>query len=109
MLAGANLGSDDLLGGKVSAADTFSAGSIGKISINGSVTNSTFGAGLNPVDGIFRNGNDKVMGGAASRIGSVNLKHGVDASTRFYAGAFGKIRTPKKVVPAAGTSFQVLG
>ncbi len=109
VLAGANLGSDDLLGGSGPAADTFTAGAIMKISIAGNVANSTFGAGLNPVDGIFRDGNDIVAGGAASRIGAVSLKHPVDASTRFYAGAFGKIRDPKKVLPGAETNFQVLG
>jgi uncharacterized delta-60 repeat protein len=108
VLAGANLGSDALLGGTGSAADAFGAGAIGKITINGAVTNSTFGAGLDPSDGVLRSVNDSVIGGAASRIGSVALKHPVDASTRFYAGAFGKIRAPKKVVPAAGTNFEVL-
>jgi len=108
VLAGANLGSDDLVGGTGSAADTFAAGAIGKIAINGAVTNSTFGAGLDPADGVLRSVNDTVIGAAASRIGSISLKHPVDASTRFYAGAFGKIRAPKRVVPAAGTNFQVL-
>ena len=56
VLGGAGLGSDNQLGGTGSAADSFAAGSIGKITIGGPVTASTFGAGLSPASGNFRSG-----------------------------------------------------
>ena len=108
VLSGANLGSDSKLGGSGIAADSFSASSIGQIKIAGAVSNSTFGKGLNPVDNVFRNGNDTVIGGAASRIGSISVKHGVDAISRFYAGAFKKVKAPGKVVIGKDPRFEVL-
>ncbi|MDB5293475.1 MAG: conserved repeat domain protein, partial [Phycisphaerales bacterium] len=60
ILAGANLGSDGVLGG--SSPDTFSAGNIGAVKINGSITATIIAAGVNPADNIFGNGNDTAAG-----------------------------------------------
>ncbi len=108
ILAGASLGTDNAIGGTGSAADTFGGGAIGKIKVGGAVVNSTIGAGVNPVDGIFRNGNDVVVGGTASRIGSVSIHSGVDTASRFFAGAFGKLKTPRTVKPMANSTFEIL-
>ena len=53
LLAGADLGTDWAVGGTGAAADSFQAGSIGKVSIGGSVTDSLIGAGLVAHDGAF--------------------------------------------------------
>ena len=42
-------------------ADTFRQGIIGAIKVNGSITGSVVGAGLNPNDATIGNGNDTVM------------------------------------------------
>jgi hypothetical protein len=51
---------------------------------------------------------DTVVGGTASRIGSISV-HGVDAASHFIAGAFGSVAIPKKVKDlAADSRFEVL-
>ena len=53
VLAGANLGADNALGGAGANADTFGAGSLGSVIVLGGMTNSFAGAGFTPVDGKF--------------------------------------------------------
>ncbi len=105
ILSGAALGPDGLLGGSGADADSFAVGRIDKISIGGAVTASLFAAGLDPVDGIFLNGDDRVLGGRASVIGAVTVRGGVDGATRFAGGRFGKVRLPGKVAPATDPRF----
>jgi hypothetical protein len=105
VLAGANLGTDGLLGGAGSAADTFAAGTIGTLSISGAVSSSFIGAGANPFDGIFGNGNDTSAG--TGLIKSISARS-VDATTRFEAAAFGVAKLPKKVVVTIDPRFIVL-
>ncbi|MEO5616651.1 MAG: hypothetical protein ABIS67_02690, partial [Candidatus Eisenbacteria bacterium] len=64
ILAGANLGADHALGGTRANADTFAAGRMGVVAIVGSVSNSVIGAGLDPVDSEFKDGNDVLVGTA---------------------------------------------
>jgi uncharacterized delta-60 repeat protein len=103
LLAGANLGTDALIGG---GDDTFAAAIIGKMSVKGAVAASIVGAGFDPVDGDFTNGG-LVVGGPASVIKSISVKKAVDAASRFFAGAFGKIKAPGKVT-LPDERFQVL-
>jgi hypothetical protein len=108
VLSGANLGSDGHLGGTGDALDVFTSGSFGKITVGGAAGTSTFGAGLNPVNGAFLDGNDTVVGGSASVIVSVTVKGSTDASSRFVAGAFGRARLPEAVDPLNDPRFLIL-
>jgi len=107
ILAGANLGADGELGGSGTDADTFSAGSIRTFKVAGGLSNSVIAAGVNPVDGVYLDGDDTLIGGAASFIRSVTV-HSIDASTRFVAGAFGTANIPKKVKPTSDPHFEIL-
>lgn len=99
LLSGTDFGSDGKFGGTETAADTFVAGQIGKISVKGQVSGATVAAGLNPVDNRMLDDNDRVEGGQASTIGSIAVKGGTDDATRFVAGRFTKsAKLPEKVV-----------
>lgn len=101
ILAGADLGSDARLGGTGDAADTFASGTLNSIRVNGKVVNSIVGAGLNPVDGIFRNGNDSLTTG---RINSVVVTKTASANSRFLARRLtgpGEYRINNRVVNTA--------
>ena len=63
-------------------------------------------AGVNPVNGIYLDSDDQLIGGPASIIRSVAV-HNIDQSTRFIAGAFGTIHIPKKVIPASDSHFEI--
>ncbi|HTK76648.1 MAG TPA: hypothetical protein VL371_15380, partial [Gemmataceae bacterium] len=108
VLAGANLGSDGLSGGDGSAADSFSPASIGALIVKGSANAALVAAGVNPVNGVYLDADDQVLGGNASSIGSVNIKGTTDPSTRFVAGAFGRARLPQPVDPTKDPRFQAL-
>jgi uncharacterized delta-60 repeat protein len=108
VLAGANLGSDGLSGGDGSAADIFSAASIGSLIVKGSANAAMVAAGVDPVNGVYLDADDQVLGGTASSIGSVSIKGTTDPSTRFVAGAFGRARLPQPVDPAKDPRFQIL-
>ena len=41
---------------------------------------------------VFLDSDDEVMGGSASRIGSITVKKGVDDASRFVSGAIGKAK-----------------
>jgi hypothetical protein len=109
ILAGARLGADHALGGTGANADTFSAGSINSVKIGGAVNGGTIGAGLDPVDGVLRNGNDAILGGVASRIAKLIVKGSASGDSYFAAGAF--VKTPKiggvAVNPASDPRFLV--
>ena len=76
ILAGAYLGADAVLGG---GDDAFSrAGTIAAITVTGALTTTSIAAGVDPVDGIFGNGNDiaaagTAPGGTAKSIGAIIL------------------------------------
>lgn len=82
VLAGANLGTDAALGGSGAGADAFAAGTIGSITVRGSITDSVFAAGLSPTDSILLNGNDTFVTGTSS-INRVSVRG--DVSTSFFA------------------------
>lgn len=88
ILAGAFLGTDARLGGTAAAADTFGAGFITTITVVRNIANSTIGAGLDPVDGIFRNGNDRILGGHTSRIGTISVGNTVGAGVRILSARY---------------------
>ncbi|MCI0602797.1 hypothetical protein L0156_07260, partial [bacterium] len=87
ILVGTYLGKDGALGGTALDADAFGPGSIGKFRVNGSVTGSTIRVGVDPVDGIFGNGNDVIAGGAASSIDSITITGTLSNDSLIIAGA----------------------
>lgn len=82
IMAGAYLGDDGLLGGTGTAADTYGAGTIGSINVFHNIAGVTIAAGLDPVDGILNNGNDQLVGGTTSSIGSITVGHLIGAIAR---------------------------
>ena len=103
ILAGANLGPDNALGG---GDDTFAAGSIDTITIRGAIQGSFIGAGVDPVNGILGDADDQIIGGAASQIRRLRARS-LDATSRIEAGAFGQVFAPGAVDPAADPRFKV--
>jgi hypothetical protein len=108
VLAGADLGSDFRLGGTGSGTDAFEAASITRLSVRGKVEGSVVGAGLFPGNMILLDGDDTVVGGSSSSIGSINVRKGVDDATRFVAGSVGKARLPRTVDPASDPRFKIM-
>jgi hypothetical protein len=105
VLSGATPGPQNVFGAGVTG-NTFAAGSIKSLVVTGAITNSVVGAGVDPVDGIFGNGNDMIIGGTASRIGTLRAAT-ADSASRFEAGAFGTVRLPELINPATDTRFLV--
>lgn len=105
VLSGATPGPQNVFGAGV-AGNTFAAGSIKSLIVTGAITNSVVGAGVNPVDGVFGNGNDTIIGGTASRIGTLRAST-ADSASRFEAGAFGTVRLPQLIAPATDSRFLV--
>ena len=89
VLSGTLLGADGQLGGDAADADSFAAGSIGVLRVSGSITGSLIAAGLDPADGTFLNGDDRVTGGEDSVIRSIAAGE-ADGQTRFVSGKFGR-------------------
>lgn len=108
VLAGADLGSDHLLGGKGGKADSFAAASIDVIHIRGAVTSSLFAAGLDRVNSRFLDQDDRIIGGEASRIGLVRIGVSIDASSRFVCGSLGSANLPIDIDPTDDDRFVVL-
>jgi hypothetical protein len=108
VLAGADLGSDGQLGGTDAAADTFGAGALSTIRVSGAVNNSLLGAGLDPVNGVFLDSDDRVIGVADSVMRRITVRGGVDNASRFVAGVFGTVAVPKPIDPASDPRFEVL-
>lgn len=109
VLSGVNLGTDSKIGGNGDAADAYAAGSIAKLTVNGQVTSTFVGAGVNPVNGTFGDSDDTLAGVGGSSIGAVTVKVGVSASTLFSAGAFAATaKIPQKIVPTLDPHFRVL-
>jgi uncharacterized delta-60 repeat protein len=108
VLAGTRAGADGKVGGAGAGADTYGSGAIIKLMVKGTVSGSTFGAGLDPVNSAFLDGDDRVVGVAESVMPSITVKHGVDDSTLFVAGVFGSVKLPERINPAEDPRFRVL-
>lgn len=91
ILAGAYLGADGRLGGTGADADVFRQGVITTINVVHNTANSIIGAGFDPVDGLFKNGNDRIIGGTKSKIGTINIANISGKTTRFLAAQYGAI------------------
>jgi hypothetical protein len=88
ILAGANLGTDARLGGTGDAADVFTAGNINALTVARKVKNSVVGAGLNPVNGVLNDGDDRIQNPAKSKIGPVTIGTTMAPAARIIAGRF---------------------
>ena len=109
ILAGANLGSDGELGGVGSAQDTFRAGQILALTVKTSITASFIGAGVNPFDGIFGDGDDTLAGAGNSSINSIIARRGLDAVTKFEAASFPRFaHLPRPTSTANNSQFVVV-
>ncbi len=109
VLAGTNLGNDNQLGGTGADADTFSSGRIGTINILGQAINSIIAAGLEPVDGIIKNGNDVIVGGNGSAILGLNIRGIADLDCYFAAGAFGITKINGAILDPSNDSRFLVG
>ncbi len=67
------------------------------MNIRGAVSNSLFAAGLDRGNGTFLDRDDRILGGAESRIGVIRIGKGIDDKTRFVAGSLGKTDLPISV------------
>jgi hypothetical protein len=107
VLAGANLGRDGRLGGTGLNADTFAAGQLLAITVGNKILRGVIGVGLDPVDGVFDNGNDIIKGGLGSKLGPVTVAKTTTPTTRFLAGKFnGTIKINGAVInPLADRRF----
>jgi probable HAF family extracellular repeat protein len=85
---GTTLGQDGQPGGTGANADTYGQGRIGLFTVTGSMTNTSVRVGVDPVDGLYGNGNDRLIGGTNSSIGKIIIGGSLSADTRFYAGKF---------------------
>ncbi|MBI4002985.1 MAG: putative Ig domain-containing protein [Nitrospira defluvii] len=85
---GTTLGQDGQPGGTGVNGDTYGLGSIRYFTVLGSMTSTTVRVGVNPVDGLYGNGNDTLIGGTASSIGRIFIYGSLSVDTRFIAGSF---------------------
>lgn len=109
ILAGVNLGIDGRIGTtNGNGQDTYASGSINSLQVGGMGTNVFVSAGFQPNDGLFDNTSGKVIGGPASFIRKIVFRHGLDANSRFVAGAFKTANIPNKVNPATDSHFVLL-
>ncbi|MEO8352031.1 MAG: hypothetical protein ABI680_09885, partial [Chthoniobacteraceae bacterium] len=105
ILAGADLGDDHTLGG---GDDTFAPGTIKSLKIGGEVTASVFAAGLDPINDVFHDADDTILGGPASAFGKISIKGAADATSYFAAGKFNKAQIAgDKIDPATDPRFFV--
>lgn len=106
VLAGADLGADARLGGTDGNADTFANGTVTAVNVARKAINVIIGAGLDPVDGTFKNGNDVYRGGKITRI---TIAGAVGNGNRFLAPRYvGEMKLHGVTVnPAADIRFQI--
>ncbi len=84
---GADFGADGRPGGSGANADAFGAGFLGQLRVGGAMVGAKVYVGVDPVNGTYDDGNDSIVGGAASRIQSVLVGGRVDSTSRIVAGA----------------------
>lgn len=103
ILAGADLGADGRFGGTGANKDLFFQGQMKKASVKGGVFNSIIAVGLDPINGVFADGNDVVTGKNRSELTSLSVKGPADEGSLFAAGQF------KKTVKVNGTKILPAG
>ncbi|WP_420382221.1 Ig-like domain-containing protein [Novosphingobium sp.] len=81
ILVGADLGQDATLGGTGLNADTFGQGVLASVRVTGAVTNSQIRVGVDPVDGVYDNGNDVLASGKGSQIQQLVVGGALDTNS----------------------------
>jgi hypothetical protein len=85
---GTSFGQDGKLGGSGANADAYGQGIVRELlTIGGSVTSSVIRVGVDPMDGIFGNGNDTIVGGISSSIAAITIEGSLSADSMIIAGA----------------------
>ncbi|MBS0198750.1 MAG: hypothetical protein JSR77_18540 [Planctomycetes bacterium] len=84
LLAGAFLGSDARLGGAAGAADTFGVGTIKEFEIKKTMVNSIVGVGLNPMNSVVGDSDDRFVTTAGSRLDKIKVVQTMQNS-KFYS------------------------
>ena len=82
---GTTLGQDGKLGGMSTNVDAYGLGRLQTFVLTGSMTGSTVRVSINPVDGIFGNGNDQFVPGTPTGIGSIKIQGTLSADSCFIA------------------------
>jgi len=107
ILAGAYLGSDGELAGRDPPRTHSAPARFWALTVRNSISASFIGAGVNPVDGIFGDGDDTLAGNGS--IKSLTVRRGLDALTKFESGAFPRYaHLPTKTTTANNSQFVVL-
>ena len=106
IFAGTSLGSNGDIGGTGAAADVFSAGSLGTLTVRGSATNSLVTCSLDHVDGQYFNTDDRFRS-TSSRIGRIRIA-GATFNTNFAAVSFASSHwiNGVTVIPGADARFR---
>ncbi|MCC7082795.1 MAG: phosphatase PAP2 family protein, partial [Burkholderiales bacterium] len=87
IMIGGNLGADGRFGGAGADADSFSAGNLPRLRIGGSMLDSRVWVGIDPVDGIFDNGNDRLAAPGRGQMREIGIGGAIDASSHIAAHA----------------------
>jgi hypothetical protein len=88
LLAGADLGADAALDAGGPVDDVFRAGNIGTLTIKLNMDSSTVAAGIDPVNGVFNDGDDEPADGTGGKIGSLTVGKTVSDDSYIGAGTF---------------------
>ncbi len=102
LLAGAYLGEDARLGGEGAGADFFGPGVIGAIEIKGPMVGSVVGAGLNPVNSVIGDGDDRFVAVPGSRVDKITVGKRMLGSAFYSPRLPGKVSVNGKSLPTAG-------
>jgi len=86
LAVGANLGADGKPGGTGANADSYAAGYLGQLRVAGAMIGARVHVGVDPVDGVYDDGDDVIIGGAASRIQTLLVAGRIDSTSRIVAG-----------------------
>ena len=84
---GATLSEDGRPGAAGVNADSFGAGYLGQLHVGGSLPAARVHVGVDPVNGVYDDGDDLIIGGPASRIQTIVIGGRVDGASRIVAGA----------------------
>ena len=88
VLIGADLGDDAALGGTGANADRFAAGTLARLRVTGDVVDSRFYISVDPVNGIYADGNDQQLGTPVQRIQELIVGGQLKGSTSIIAPVF---------------------
>ena len=105
ILTGADLSDDGFIGG----VDKFGVGALNRFRVGGSVHASIIAVSTDPINGIFGDGDDRVVGGADSGIKSFFVGGSVDDDSFFAAGALPRLIRINGEVIVSDTGLPQLG